>query len=197
MNLSYHHLLSITCFYFQVLLEFVEVKNIPDGLKGNLFVQFMKSQPDAIFNSKWKLSILSETGVKQVASFQCEPKGDLHFELICCRSSSIPITRTAVTLGSVLLPLHDILVAASKLSVERWSELKSVSDHASSKPISLRVAISFTVPHPAPRELHMFSSRELSRWTSFLPSCTRMQRSKGWTQVTDEAGNEVISLQLR
>ncbi|KAG6577614.1 Glycine-rich domain-containing protein 1, partial [Cucurbita argyrosperma subsp. sororia] len=181
----------------EVLLEFVEVKNKPEGLKGNFFVQFMKSQPDAIFSAKRKLSILSETGVKQVASFQCEPKGDLQFELICNRSSSIPITRTSLTLGSISLPLHDILVPTSKLSMERWLELKPVSDHVSSKPISLRVAISFTVPHPAPRELHMFFSRELSRWTSFLPSCTKMQHSKGWMQVTDEAGNEVISLQLR
>ncbi|XP_022153995.1 glycine-rich domain-containing protein 1 isoform X2 [Momordica charantia] len=181
----------------EVLLEFVEVKNVPDGLKGNLFVQFMKSQPDAIFSTKWKLSISSETGVKQVASFQCEPKGELQFDLICLRTSNIPISRTPLTLGSISIPLEDIFAPISKLSVEKWLELRPGSGSVSSKPISLRVAISFTVPNPAPRELRIFSARELSRCTSFLPSCTRIQQAKGLTQVIDEAGNDVISLQLR
>ncbi|CAK8571553.1 unnamed protein product [Lathyrus sativus] len=44
-----------------------------DGLEGSLFVLFSKSQPDAFFDAKRRLSILSESRVKNVASVQCEP----------------------------------------------------------------------------------------------------------------------------
>ncbi|XP_056687429.1 proline-rich receptor-like protein kinase PERK4 [Spinacia oleracea] len=51
----------------KVLLEFVEIKNVPEGEKGNLRVSFSKKQPDILFNAKKTMSILSESGEKQAA----------------------------------------------------------------------------------------------------------------------------------
>lgn len=53
----------------EVLLEFVEIKNAPEHHKGKLLVSFRKSQPDKLFIVKRTLSILSESGEKQVAFF--------------------------------------------------------------------------------------------------------------------------------
>lgn len=128
-------------------MEFVGVKNLPDGHKGSLFVVFSKSQPDAFFNTKRKLSILSESREKQVASFQCEPTGELHFELISRSSSCLP-KGSSLTLGSASFSMQDFLDPISKLSIEKWLALVPSSDSLNLKPIMLRVAISFTAPVP-------------------------------------------------
>ncbi|EPS64776.1 hypothetical protein M569_10005, partial [Genlisea aurea] len=70
---------------FEVMLEIISVRNQPDGLLllhkgGSLMVSFSKTQPDAIFNVKGNLAIFSVTGKKQVASFRCQPAGNLILE---------------------------------------------------------------------------------------------------------------------
>ncbi|KAL6225041.1 hypothetical protein ACLB2K_003893 [Fragaria x ananassa] len=49
----------------EVLLEFLEVKNLPEGHKGMLFASFNKTTQDIFFNAKRLLSIFSEFGEKQ------------------------------------------------------------------------------------------------------------------------------------
>ncbi|KAI4328100.1 hypothetical protein L6164_020485 [Bauhinia variegata] len=181
----------------EVQLEFVAVKNLPEGQKGSLFVLFSKSQPDAFFNAKRKLSILSESGVKQVASFQCEPTGELLFELVSQSSSNLSIRKSSKTLGSASYSMRDHLDPISKLSVEEWLELLPLSGNMSSKPISLRVAISFTPPAPAPYMLEMIQSRPFSKNSCFFTLPIRPQHAKSWTHFTDEAGSKVVSLQMR
>ena len=176
---------------WQVFLEFVAVKNIPEGQKGDLCVLFSKSQPDAFFNAKRGLSILSETGKKQVASFQCEPTGELHFELLTCTSSNLAVSKSSKTLGSASLSLEDYLDPVSKLSVQKWLELVPGSGTTNSKPILLQVAISFTVPTLAPFTLEMVQSPPIS--SSFVMP----QHAMAWTHVMDEIGIKIISLQMR
>lgn len=177
-------------------MEFVGVKNLPEGHKGNLLVVFSKSQPDIFFDAKRKLSILSEAGEKQVASFECEPTGELHFELISHSPSILP-GRSSKTLGSASLSMQDYLDPVSKLSSEKWLALVSDASTMISEPILLRVAISFTSPAPAPYTLEMIQSRPFSKNSCFFNFPVKPQHSKGWTHVTDETGTRFISLQMR
>lgn len=179
----------------EVLLEFVGVKNIPEEQKGSLTVAFSKSQPDIFFDAKRKLSILSEAGEKQVASFQCEPTGELHFELMSHSSSNFS-RRSSKTLASASLSMQDYFDPVSKLSTEKWLALMTDSGTMSSEPILLRVAISFTPPAPAPYSLEMIQSRPFSKNSCFFNFPVK-QHSKRWTHVTDETGTIVISLQMR
>ncbi|KAI4314456.1 hypothetical protein L6164_027364 [Bauhinia variegata] len=178
----------------EVQLEFVAVKNLPDGQKGSLFVLFSKSQPDAFFNAKRNLSIFSESGVKQVASFQCEPTGELLFELMSHSSSKLSLRKSSKTLGTASFSVQDCFDPISTFSVEKWLELLPSSGNMSSNPILLRVAISFTAPAPAPYMLEMSQSQPFSENSCFF---TLPVHAKSWTHFTDETGSEVISLQMR
>ncbi|KAB5524427.1 hypothetical protein DKX38_022176 [Salix brachista] len=111
----------------EVLLEIVGVKNLPERHKGKLFVTFNKKHPDAFFNVKRRLTILSESGVKDVASFQCEPKGELFFELVSHSPSNLPLTKLCKTMGTTSFSLEDFLNPVSELSVERWIQLQPAS----------------------------------------------------------------------
>lgn len=182
-------------FFFQVLLEFVKVQNLPEGLKGNLFVSFSKIQPDIFFNAARKLTILSETKEKQVASFQCEPTGELHFELISHSSLNLPLTKRLRTLGTTSLSLKEILVPMSKLSVEKWLELAPSS--GISNPIGLRLAVSFTIPSHAQYVLHMVPSRPFSNSSCFFPLPGKMQDAKSKIHIVYEDGTKLIALQIR
>ncbi|EEF35141.1 DNA binding protein, putative [Ricinus communis] len=181
----------------EVLLEIVGIKNLPEGLKGSLFVTFSKKQPDVFFNVKRKLTILSESGEKQVASFQCEPKGELLFELVTCSPSNLLLTKAFKTMGTSSLSLHDFLNPVSKLSVEKWVELLPSSGNLSSKPIRLRIAVSSTAPVQAPHVLHMVHSRSLLKNSCLFPIPGRVQYAKSWTHIVDENGTEIISLNMR
>jgi hypothetical protein len=178
-------------------LEFVDVKNLPDGLEGSLFVLFSKSQPDAFFDAKRRLSILSESREKNVASFQCEPTGELLFELMSHSSSKLPLRRSPKKLGSAAFSMQDYLDPVSKLSIEKWLELVPHSGTMSTEPILLRVAISFTVPIPAPYTLQLAQSRPVSKNTCFFNIPVKPQHANSWTKVTDENGTRIISLQMR
>lgn len=178
-------------------MEFVDVKNLPDGQEGSIFVLFSKSQPDAFFDAKRRLSILSESREKHVASFQCEPTGELLFELMSHSSSKLSLRRSPKTLGSVVFSMQDYLDPVSKLYIEKWLELVPSSGTMSTKPILLRVAISFTAPVPAPYTFQLTQSRPVSKNTCFFNLPVKPQHAKGWAHVTDENGTRIISLQMR
>ncbi|KAB5524480.1 hypothetical protein DKX38_022229 [Salix brachista] len=181
----------------EVLLEIVGVKNLPERHKGKLFVTFNKKHPDAFFNVKRRLTILSESGVKDVASFQCEPKGELFFELVSHSPSNLPLTKLCKTMGTTSFSLEDFLNPVSELSVERWIQLQPASGNMCSKPICLRIAVSFSVPIQAPYELHMIRSRGLSKTSCFFPLSGREQHANSYTSVVEKTGAEIISLQMR
>ncbi|KAG9129769.1 hypothetical protein Leryth_015467 [Lithospermum erythrorhizon] len=174
----------------EVVLEFVRVKDVINEHKGSLYVTFSKTTPDAIFSDKRKLSILSESGEKQVACFHCQPSGNMLFELI---SHSPFITQS---LGSCTISLED-LISEPGLMVEKWLEMIPFTNNTSTKPISLRVAISVTPPTPAPFVLHMIRGRSSLEDSCNLPLSDSFQYSRNWTRIIDEDGNAVITLQMR
>ncbi|XP_019173075.1 PREDICTED: glycine-rich domain-containing protein 2 isoform X2 [Ipomoea nil] len=178
----------------EVMLEFVGLRNVPEEHRGRLFVSFSKEQPDSIFNAKRRLNILSESGNKQVAYFQCQASGKLLFELMSQSSSNLPLLKPAKTVGSVSVSLEELLSPASNLTMEKWLELVPNSNLVSSKPICLRVAISVTMPTTAPYVLHMVRSRPFSKSSCLFPLPGKGQN---WTRIIDEDGEEIISLQMR
>lgn len=178
-------------------MEFVEVRNLPEGHKGSLFVSFCKTQHDLFFQAKRRLSILSQSGEKHVACFQCEPTGELLFELISHSPSHLPMKKTYKSLGSTSFSLQDFLIPLSKLDAEKWLEVVPTSGNENSKPIYLRIAVSFTVPALAQHALHMVRSRPLSKSSCFLPFLGKDQDAKNFTHVIDETGTKLISLQMR
>ncbi|KAK2981710.1 hypothetical protein RJ640_005962 [Escallonia rubra] len=182
-----------------VLLEIVDIRNLPADQKGKLLVSVNKKQPDLLFNSRRRLTILPEAGKKQVAGFQCEPNGDLLFELISDLPSDLSKERSSEVVGTTSISLQDLFNPVSKLSLEKWFEVVPASGIADSNPISLRIALSVTPPVPAPYvlELHMGRGHPFSRSSSFFPLPKRVQQANNWTSITDRYGNEVISIQMR
>ncbi|RRT69844.1 hypothetical protein B296_00011831 [Ensete ventricosum] len=148
--------------FSKVFLEIVEVKNVPDSQKGDLFVSYSKKKPDMLFYGG-TLSIQSE-------------------------SASI--------IGTTSISLQDLMNPDSELSIEKWFKLRSHSRTMDTEPVCLRVAVSFTVPVPAPFEFRMFKTHPISTNTCFLPlSGKEMFRS--WTSFLDHSGVEVIRLCIR
>ncbi|KAG5621273.1 hypothetical protein H5410_006491 [Solanum commersonii] len=181
----------------EVMLELVDISNLPEGHKGSFFVSFSKTQPDRIFNAKRKLTILSVTGEKQVAYFQCEPNGHLLFDLMSCSSSGLPIPKSVKSVGSVKVSLEDLVCPTSKLTMEKWLEVVPSSKMETVKPICLRVAISVTTPTAAPYVFHFVRPRAFSKNSCLFPLPGRIQHAQNWTRVIDDAGDEVTSLQMR
>lgn len=162
-----------------MVLEFVEIKNLPETHKKKVGICYSKAQPDGIFDVKRKLNILSESGKKQVATFRCQPTGYLFCELVSDSPSSLPLSKSVKTLGHCLISLEDLVL---NTSVEKWLDLVPSSGTNSCEPIQLRVAASCTVPIPAPNVIQIADTSPLSN---------------SWTRVTDRRGNEIIGLQMR
>ncbi|KAL3526954.1 hypothetical protein ACH5RR_011610 [Cinchona calisaya] len=181
----------------EVMLEFVSVKNLPERCKGGLFVSFRKKQPDTIFTAKRSLTILSESGEKQVACFHCQPTGNLFFELVCYSASNLPLSKSSKSLGSASISLEDLLSPSSNLTMEKWLEMVPSSNSENLKPIYLRVGISVTLPTTAPHVFHMIRSRPFSKNSCFFPLPGRVHLAKNWTRVIDDDGNEIINLKVR
>lgn len=179
------------------MLEIIGIRNLPEGHKGDFFVSFSKSQPDRIFNAKKKLTILSESGEKQVAYFQCEPCGHLLIELMSRSSHDLPILKSVEVIGSTALSLEDLTCPASQLTMEKWLEVVPSTKIEASEPICIRVAVSVTTPSAAPYVFHMVCSRAFSKISCLFTFRGRIQYAKNWTHVTDDAGDEIISLQMR
>ncbi|KAJ6816584.1 glycine-rich domain-containing protein 1 [Iris pallida] len=179
----------------EVLLEIVGVRNLPADKAGEVFVTFSKNRGDAFFIGSCRLGILSETGEKQVAGFQCEPTGELIISLMT--SSTSKTEKPAKTIGTTSVSLEDLLNQDSRLSVEKWFELKPHSVNVDSKPVSLRVAASFTVPFPAPIVLHMVKLNNISMNSCFFPLPGKVQQKRKCARFVDDNGNDIITLQMR
>ncbi|KAG5064015.1 hypothetical protein AAZX31_02G203400 [Glycine max] len=177
----------------QVMLEIVDVRNLPLGHTGKLLVSFNKKQEDVLFNTKKQLCISSESQGKQVAVFQCESNGELVLELISRPSFNFRGVRPAKVLGKTSINLGDLQDVASKLPKEKWLDLTSTVNW--SKPIGIRIGLSLTPPVSAPYELHFVSMYPFkgSYFSFLLPR--KFQQTKCWTNVVDEAGNEIIHIQ--
>ncbi|KAL9241671.1 hypothetical protein vseg_015754 [Gypsophila vaccaria] len=175
----------------EVLLEFVEIKNIPDEHRGNLGVLFSKKQADRIFDTKRSLAISSESGEKNVASFQCEPTGELFFELMSSSPAPNETTpqKSMKLLGSCSFSLEELTNHGSELSADKWLSVQPVSGcHLSSdQPILLRARLSFTPPASAPQVFHLARSQ----------CSSKADNAKTNTLVLDQVGKEVLSLQIR
>ncbi|KAL2317584.1 hypothetical protein Fmac_031460 [Flemingia macrophylla] len=177
----------------QVMLEIVDVRNLPSGHKGKLVVSFNRKEEDIVFNGKKQLSISSVSQGKQVAVFHCESNGELVLKLISRPSHNFKMVRPAKVLGKTSINLEDLQSVASKLPMEKWLDLTSAVNW--SKPISIRIGLSLTPPVSAPYLLHFVSMHHCkgSYFSFLLPR--KSQQIKGWTNVVDEADNEIISIQ--
>ncbi|KAL1545207.1 glycine-rich domain-containing protein 1-like [Salvia divinorum] len=164
---------------FEVMLEFVGVRNLPEGYDGSLFVSLSKSGTDKIFNGHRTFKIVAESSEKQVATFQCQPTGNLHCELMSSPS---------VSMGTTSVSLEDFLSPDSDLTVEKWFDLVS-SNTTEFKPIGLRLAISVTTPTPAPYTLNMLHSQQP------LPGMPQFHRN--FTAIVDEDEKMLLNLHIR
>lgn len=164
---------------------------------GDLFVAFSKAQPDAVFSAKKSVKLFSESGEKQVASFHCQPTGHLLFELISSLPSSLPASESSKIMGTASISLADFLSPASSLTVEKWLELIPSSNIVEPKAIGLRVAISVTIPTTTPYIVRMIRSRLFPKSSCLFPLPMRSQFARSGTDVIDEAGNLIMSLQMR
>ncbi|KAK7372922.1 hypothetical protein VNO80_06312 [Phaseolus coccineus] len=179
----------------QVMLEIVDVRNLPSGHKGKLLVSFNKKQEDVLFNTKKQLSISSKSQGKQVAVFQCESNGELLLELISRPSFNFRGLKLAKGLGKTSINLEDLQNVASKLPIEKWLDLTCTGNW--SKPISIRIGLSLTPPVSAPYKLHFVSMLPFKKsfFSFLLPR--RFQQIKCWTNinVVNEASNRIINIQ--
>ncbi|KAG0478120.1 hypothetical protein HPP92_012839 [Vanilla planifolia] len=142
------------------------------------------------FTGCCNLDIFSETGTKNVASFECEPSGDL---VLSVMTKSKPTK----TIGRVSISLEELMNPNAKLSIEKWFELKPCNEYANTKPIYLHVAASFTIPVPAPYALGMINPHPFSMDTCLFKLSAPTQSTKSWTHFVDYYGNDIISLQMR
>ncbi|KAL4582403.1 hypothetical protein LXL04_006951 [Taraxacum kok-saghyz] len=171
--------------FIEILLEFVEIKNLPLTNNEKVNITFRKAQPDGIFNTKKNLTIQSLSPQKQVATFQCQPNGHLFIELA---TSSKPPT----TLASCFFSLEEF---NNKLSVQKWLDLVPYCSDpigSVSEPIQIKVAASCTFPQSAPLAVQMLLQSK-SRW--FFPCMVRFDKSGTW--VVDASGDDVVRLQMR
>lgn len=166
----------------EVLLEIVEVKGIPEGHGDDVFVLFSKQYKNLHHTTKKKLSISSELGKKQVASFQCESTAELIFELMSNPSSTQTGISSRVTLGSTSISMTKFVNLEQALFIDSWFELSPSTETTNRKPISLRVSISFTPPFGARYVLNMVPSQGLNG---------------SHTSILDEACNQVIGFYMR
>lgn len=178
-------------------MEIVDVRNLPVGIKGNPYVVCSKKQPDAYFTAKQNLRISSKAGKKYVASIQCEPEGEMHFELMLQKPSHLPLTKQFRPFGSTSFSVSEFLASCSTLAMEKWFELVPNSANDSLKPVELRIAFSSTLPISAPNVLEIVHPRSLLQKSCFFTKPGKVKHSKSWTPITDEAGEEIISLQMR
>ncbi|KAF7817067.1 glycine-rich domain-containing protein 1 [Senna tora] len=180
-----------------VMLEIVDVRDLPSGHKSKLVVSFKKKEQDTFFNAQKLLRISSESEKKQVAVFQCEATGELVIELISCPRFNFPIARRGKVLGKTSVNLESLQNVASKLPIEKWFDLTPRNRVNHVKPISMRIGLSMTPPTPAPYELSMVCARPCLKcsFSYWLPE--KFQKTKNWTTIVDEPGNVIISIQMR
>lgn len=177
----------------ELYLKIVDIKNLPSSVqKETVYIWFTKNQSDMFISDGGRLDISTVTGKNTGVSLQCEPAGELSLAVIVDRASKKP-----ETIGKVSIPLHDLTGPDSKLSFERWFELKGHGGHATSSPLSLRVAASATVPSSAPKVFRMVRMEPFSIKTCLLPHSIKDQKMSSWTRFLYDCGTELIRLQIR
>ncbi|KAJ6709624.1 hypothetical protein OIU74_010676 [Salix koriyanagi] len=170
----------------EVMVEIVEVRDLPAEHDGGLSVILGKKRPDLYFNGR-RMSILYKAGKRDEAVFRCEPTGELIFKFLSYPSSVSHIASPARMLGTASISLYDLMKTASPLSIEKWFALTTNSGIVGSKPVNLWIALSFTPPVQAPSLLHMVQTRPCT--SCFFPLSRRFQQDETWTRVVDEDGN--------
>ncbi|KAL2904120.1 Glycine-rich domain-containing protein 2 [Bienertia sinuspersici] len=183
----------------EVLLEFIEIKNLPEDHKGNLCVSFSKKQPDMLFSPKRTMTILSESGEKQVAFFQCEPTGEFLFEVMQHSPSNMSLPESFKLIGSCSLSFQERLASGSPYSANKWLPVVPMPGILVSEPILLHVSLSCTPPTPAPHVFHLLESHSFFKGSGFipLPKVGNIKHVNGQTLVIDHDGNDVLNLKLR
>ncbi|GJN25596.1 hypothetical protein PR202_gb13442 [Eleusine coracana subsp. coracana] len=124
-------------------------------------------------------------------SIRCEPYGDLVLTLMVDRGS-----KKSEQIGKVSILMEELVGPGSKLSFERWLELKAHGGHATSPP-SLRVAASSTVLTSAQQVLRMIRMEPFSLKTCLFPHSIKDQKMSIWTGFVYDFDTELIRLQLR
>ncbi|KAJ6405046.1 hypothetical protein OIU84_013094 [Salix udensis] len=108
----------------EVMVEIVEVRDLPAEHDGCHSVILCKKRPDLYFNGR-RMSILSKAGKKDVAVFRCEPTGELIFKLMSYPSSVSHFTSPAKMLGTASISLYDLVKTGSPLSIEKMPREKN------------------------------------------------------------------------
>ena len=176
----------------QLYLQIVDIKNLPSAVpKENVYVWFNKNQSDMFISDGGRLDISTATG-KTGASLQCEPTGELILTVMVDQASKNP-----EPIGKVSIPLQHLTGPDSKLSFEWWFELKAHGGHATSPPVSLRVAASATVPYSAQKVFSMVRTEPFSLKSCLLPHSIKDQKMGSWTRFLYDCGTELIRLQIR
>ncbi|CAH9119101.1 unnamed protein product [Cuscuta epithymum] len=214
------------------MLEFVGLKNVPKKEEGRrLFVAFSKEGSDRVFHAKGRLDIpspspspmttMSNGGEYLVTCFQCEPSGNLIFELMSepwsSSNNTLPLSHEPLhvkkTMGSFSVSLGELLSAAISSSsfsnnnnklvtMEKWFQIAVVTADSNSsmisKPIFLGISISVSMPTKTPYVLHMIpaSPRPPKSKSSSLFHFNTL-KNQHWTRVVDECGDQIIHLQMR
>jgi hypothetical protein len=183
----------------QLYLQIVDIKNLPSSIpEKSVYVWFTKSQPDLFISDGGRLDILAKTGKSIGAGFQCEPTGELILTVMVDHSYfGASSSKKSEPLGKVSISLQELAQPDSKLSFERWFELKSHVGYAGSPAISLRVAASSTVPRRAPQVLSMINVKPFSLKACLLPPSVKDQQMSSWTRFVYDCGTELIRLQIR
>ncbi|KAL5204335.1 hypothetical protein ABZP36_009206 [Zizania latifolia] len=169
----------------ELFLQIVDIKNLPPAIpKENVYIWFTKNQSDMFISDGGRLDISTKTGKSIGASIQCEPTGKLILTVLVDRSSS---SKKSEPIGRVLISLQEFAQPDSKLSFEKWFELKPHDGHARSPLVSLRVAASSTVPVRAHQVLSMIRTE----------TSIKDQKMSCWTRFVYDCDTELIRLQIR
>ncbi|XP_074301792.1 glycine-rich domain-containing protein 1-like [Silene latifolia] len=170
----------------EVLLECVDIKNLPNERKENLLVAVSKNQPDTLFKTKRWLGISSASKDKLFAYFECELAGEFLLELMSYSPTSDEMKqkRSLKLLGSCSVSLEDMLASRSQLWTNKWISLDLISSVGNSEPVLLHVSISFSPPMRAPQVFH-------------LARCQHVKPNLVETRVMDCSGKKVFNLQKR
>ncbi|XP_014758188.1 glycine-rich domain-containing protein 2 [Brachypodium distachyon] len=193
------HLTILETTVLELYLQIVDIKKLPSAIpEKSVYVWFTKSQPDAFISDGGRLDISTNTGKSIGAGFQCEPTGELILTVMVDQAYlAAAALKKPKPLGKVLISLQDLTRLDSKLSFEKWFELEPHGGHAGSPPISLRVAVSCTVPSRAPQVLSMISVKPFSFKTCLLPPSCKDQKTSWWTRFVYDCGTELVRLQIR
>ncbi|KAH9612272.1 hypothetical protein KSS87_019100 [Heliosperma pusillum] len=171
----------------EVLLEFVDIKNLPNERKENLVVAISKSEPDKLFKTKRWLGISSAASKDKIfAYFECESAGEFLLELMSYSPTfdELKPKRQLKLLGSCSLSLEDMFGSQSQLWINKWISLDPVSSLGNAEPVLLHVSMSFSPPMRAPQVFQ-------------LGSCQNVKHDLVETTVLDCSEKKVFSLQKR